>query len=414
MELALIIVFLLLSGFFSGSETAYLSFDNFMVEIWRKQKRSGYRIVQKYVEQPERYLSLTLVGTNVANISYSSIATIYLLNKGVATEAVFVILPLTVLLVGEIIPKVLFMQLANRVVLYISPLLVFFQVVMFPVIRISQWFGVQISRILGVEVEQKVHFFTVPDLDALVHEAEAIGVVDRQKRDLIHRTLALHQRRVFEIMTPRTEIVGVDAESEMSEARKLIIESGYSKLPVYEKDMDHVLGIISARDFFDIRAPLVDCVRPAKVVPESISLFALLREMRRESRDFALVVDEYGGTAGLVTLEDVLEELVGSIEDEYDREEKSFRQIVTGTILASGRAEVDQVNHELGYWIPSGDYTTVAGWILERLGRIPKTGDVEDIDDYTVKILRAGRNRIYAVLIRRESDSAGHETEKRT
>jgi putative hemolysin len=413
MKVLLIIVFLLLTGFFAGSETAFLTFDNFMVEIWRKRKKPGYKIVQRFMERPERYLAITLVGTNICNIAYSSIATIYLLDKGLSSGAILVLLPLLMLLVGEIIPKAIFLQLANRIVLMISRILVFFQVLLFPIIRIIQWGAVQISRLLGVKIQQESAFFTAPDLKVLIHEAEAIGVVDRKKRDLIQRILTLQETRVRDIMTPRTEIVAVEVGDELSEARRVITESGYSKLPVYEKDLDHILGLVSARNFFAVKKTLAKCVYPAKVVPESVSLFTLLREMRRERNDFALVVDEYGGTAGVVTMEDVLEELVGSIEDEYDREEKSFRQVIEGTILASGRAEVDDINGEMGEIIPEGDYVTVAGWILERLGRIPKTGEMCEIDHSSVKILRASRNRIDTVLIR-SLESERQESGKRT
>jgi putative hemolysin len=414
MELLIIIIFLLLTAFFSGSETAFLSFDNFMVEIWRKQKKTGHKTVQKFVQRPERYLSLTLVGTNISNIAYSSIATLYLLDRGFPNVAVFVILPLVMLLAGEIIPKAIFLQLANRLVITISPLLAFFEIVLFVPMRITQWIALWISKTIGIKIRQEVAFFTVPDLKSLIHEAEAIGLVDKAKRDLIQRILMLQERRVRDIMTPRTEIVAVDVNSEMFEIKKAITESGYSRLVVYEKDLDNVMGTIRAKDFLYATDDITKRIHHAKVVPESISLFTLLREMRKDHKDFALVVDEYGGTAGIITLEDVLEELVGNIEDEYDREEKPFRQIVPGTILASGRAEVDHINLELGEQIPTGDYATVAGWILDRLGRIPRTGDMELIDGYTVKILRASKNRIHSVLIRNENDSVVVEREKRT
>jgi len=419
MEVLLIIIFLLLTGFFAGSETAFLAFDNFMVEIWRKRKKSGYKIVQRFMERPERYITVTLVGTNVCNIAYSSIATVYLLDKGLldkglSSGAILVLLPLVMLLLGEVIPKAISLQLANRIVLTVSRLLALFEILLFPIIRTIQWCAIQISRLLGVKVQQESSFFTVPDLKALIHEVEAIGVVDRTKRDLIQKILTLQETRVRDIMTPRTEIVSVEVGEEVSDARRVITESGYSKLPVYEKDLDHVLGIVSARDFFALHKTLSMCTHPAKVVPESVSLFALLREMRRERNDFALVVDEYGGTAGVVTMEDILEELVGSIEDEYDREEKSFRQVIPGTILTSGRSEVDDINEEIGDLIPQGDYITVAGWILDRLGRIPKTGEMCEIDRCSVKILRAGKNRIHTVLIRMSLEPSTQETGKRT
>ena len=414
MELILIIIFLILSALFSGSETAFLSFDNFMVEIWRKKKKRGYGIVQKYIERPERYLSLTLVGTNICNIAYSSVATLYLLEKGFPEGAIFIILPLVILLIGEILPKAIFLQLANKMVLFLSPVLAFFEIVLLIPMRLTQWFALWMGKIIGIQIQKEASFFTIPDLKALIHEAEVIGVVDTTKRDLINRILALQERRVHDIMTPRTEIVAVDAQSGLSETRRIITESGFTRLLVYEKDLDHILGVIRAKDFLQPRENLTEWVRRAKVVPESVSLFTLLREMRKDQKDFALVVDEYGGTAGIVTLEDILEELVGDIEDEYDHEEKSFRQIVPGTILASGRAEVDDINSNIGEMIPTGDYTTVAGWILDRLGRIPRTGDQETIDGHIVKILRASKNRIHAILIRSEERSGNEESKKRT
>jgi CBS domain containing-hemolysin-like protein len=414
MKVLLIIIFLVMTGFFAGSETAFLSFDSYMVEVWRKHKKPGYKIVRRFMERPERYITVTLVGTNICNIAYSSIATIYLLDKGLSNGAVLVLLPFVMLVVGEIIPKALFLQMANRIVLRISQILAVFQVLLFPFIRVMQWFVVQISRMLGIKVQREASFFTVPDLKALIHEAEAIGVVDKGKRELIQRVLTLQETRVRDIMTPRTEIVAVEVGDEVSEVRRVISESGYSRLPVYEKDLDHVLGVIRAKDFFESTKTLAERYHLIRVVPESVSIFSLLREMRRGGNDFAMVVDEHGGTAGLVTLEDILEELVGSIEDEHDTEEKPFRQVVPGTILASGRAEIDEINEEMGDIIPRGDYVTVAGWVLERLGRIPRTGETEKIDHCTVKILRASKNRIYTLLIRIREEPASQETRKRT
>jgi len=414
MEVFLIILFLLLTGLFAGSETAFLSFDNFMAELWSRKKKRGSRIVQKFVQRPERYLSLTLVGTNISNIAYSSIATLYLLDRGIPNGAVYVILPFVMLLLGEILPKAIFLQLSNRIVLILSPILAFFEVVLYVPIRITQWIALWISSMFGAPTDSEVSRFTVPDLKALIQEAEAMGVVDKQKRDLIHRILKLQDRRVRDVMTPRTEIAAVEVRSDRSEVKRALVESGYSRLLVYDRDLDHVLGLIRANDLLDSEQDAARRIRRAKVVPESISLFTLLRELRKDHKDFALVVDEYGGTAGIITLEDVLEELVGSIEDEYDTEEKAFRQVVPGTILASGRAEVDHINQELGEGLPTGDYATVAGWILDRLGRIPRTGDMEVIDSYSVKILRASKSRIYTVLIRKSETRQDMERKKMT
>ena len=172
------------------------------------------------------------------------------------------------------------------------------------------------------------------------------------------------------------------------------------------------MGFIGAQDFFQTQDNLSEWVRPARVVPESVSLIRLLQEMRKDRTDMALVVDEYGGTAGLVSMEDILEELVGEIVDEYDREVTSFRKAGPGTILTTGRTEVDDINEELGDIIPTGEYTTVAGWVLDRLGRIPATGDEAEIDSYQVKILRADKNRIHALLVRFSEDSRRGENGK--
>ena len=207
-------------------------------------------------------------------------------------------------------------------------------------------------------------------------------------------------------MTPRTDIVGVDISSSIEEALHELIESGYSKLPVYEENLDNIKGLIIAKDMFKNPENLKSILRDIIFVPETKKTLEMLNELLDKSISIAVVVDEFGGTAGIITVEDIIEEMLGEIRDEYDDEDEVMKKLNETTYVFSGKVEVDRVNEEYEFGLPEGDYETIAGYIISELGRIPAKGEIVTIDKYTITVLRSNKTRVDLIKFIVDSDES--------
>ena len=250
-----------------------------------------------------------------------------------------------------------------------------------------------------MRAENVKFLFSKEDLEILVQESHKAGMVNKKESDIISKVLTLGEQRVYEAMRPRTEIVGVEINSTIEEAFALFIDSGYSKLPVYDDNLDNIKGIIYANDLFKSPEDIKSILREAVFVPETKKSLEMLNEFLNKQVSIATVIDEFGGTAGIVTMEDIFEEMFGEIKDEYDVEEDICRKISDNTYLISGKAEIDFINEKLGLNIPTGDYETIAGYITTQLGRIPAQGENVSIDGFSILILRASQIKIDAVRL---------------
>ena len=232
-----------------------------------------------------------------------------------------------------------------------------------------------------------------------MQESHKAGMVNKKESDIIGKVLNLGNQRVYEAMRPRTEIVGAEINSTIDEVFALFIDSGYSKLPVYDESLDNIKGIIYANDLFKSPEDVKSILREAIFVPETKKSLEMLNEFLNKQITIAIVIDEFGGTAGLVTIEDIFEEMFGEIKDEYDVEENICRKISENTYLISGKVEVDFINEKYDLNIPSGNYETIAGYITSEIGRIPVEGEVVSIDGYSISIVRANNIRIDVVRL---------------
>jgi len=225
--------------------------------------------------------------------------------------------------------------------------------------------------------------------------------LDVEETTLLSNVFAMASIKVRESMVPRTDIVAVEVGTSTKDLMDTFVASGHSKLPVYEENIDNIVGVAFAYDLFDDPASLQDMMRPATFVPESKLSKKLLQEFLQSKTSIAIVIDEYGGTAGLATTEDLLEELFGDIQDEFDDENLMLRVLDENTVLASGRIEVDELAEETSIVLPEGDYETVAGYLLDRLGTIPKTRDEFELDSFRIVVVQASANRVDLVRIQR-------------
>jgi len=424
MELLIILLLLLLSAFFSGSEIAFVAANRLRVEV--RARRSGFigRRVQTFIENPGTFLTTTLVGNNAALVIYSTLMAFYLdaplnafygdtiglgdasLQAAVLTTQTLVA-SIVVLLFGEILPKTLLHEVADHAVFILAlPLWLTYWLLLLPV-KLAGWTSGLFVRLLRAEVVP-ITQFPRRDFEILIEESRESGTLDldEDETEILSNVFDLYTMRVKESMTPRTDIVAVEENTSLEELRQICIESGYSKLPVYRENIDNIVGIAFAYDLFGKPASLQAMMRPAKFVPESKSAKDLLQEFLANKASIAIVIDEYGGTAGLVTREDLLEELFGDIQDEFDTDEAVMRQLDDNTYIVSGRAKIDELYEHFDVMLPEGDYETVAGYLLEHLGTIPALQEEYLLHGYRFIIVQATSNRIDLVRIIRTKQAA--------
>ena len=419
MAIAIIIAMLLLSAFFSGSEIAFVAANRLRVEVKARRRGIVGRHVIGFLESPAKSLTTALVGNNVALVVYSTLMALslkqplhdlYAQNTALSAPSleIFVLITQTVaaallvLFVGEILPKTLTRDVADRVVFVLALPLALTYRLLLPLVIVAGWTSQLLIRALRADAAPFSQF-PRRAFELIIEESRERGSLDldEEESEILSNVFDLHAKRVKESMTPRTDIIAVDEETSLEAFRQQCIESGCSRVPVYRDNIDAIVGVAFAYDLFNDPVSLKEMMRPAKFVPESKPSKDMLKEFRDTKSSIVIVIDEYGGTAGLITREDLLEELFGDIQDEFDSEDVVLRQVDDQTYVASGRAEIDEINERFGLGFPDGDYETVAGYLLERRGTIPEPQDECEFDGYRFIILQATANRIDMVRILR-------------
>ncbi|MDE2995147.1 MAG: hemolysin family protein [Bacteroidota bacterium] len=418
MELTLIVVSLFLSAFFSGSEIAFVAANRLRVEVFARRGGVVGRWVSGFLEQPATLLTTTLVGNNLALVIYSTLVALYLeaplqaffgsfidalgAVEVLALAVQTIIASVVVLLIGEIIPKSIMREIANRAVFWLAAPLRATYFLLLPLILISRWTASALMKAARIDSESFSDFIR-RDFELLIEESKRTGELDLDEEEstLVSNVFAMGTIKVKESMVPRTDIIALEETASLADARELFVSTGHSKIPIYRENIDNIVGVAFAYDLFDDPASLADMVRPATFVPETKLSKELLQEFLDTNTSIAIVIDEYGGTGGLVTAEDLLEEIFGDIRDEFDVEENMIRVLSDDAVIASGRMDVDELAEESSIQLPEGDFETVAGYLLERLGTIPKVRDEFELDGYRFVVLRATANRIDLVRISR-------------
>ena len=404
-DLLILIILLVFSAFFSASEIAFILSNKIKLEIKARKKNLAAQSALYFSQNPQNFFTTILIGINIATIAFASISAILLSTLFNLNElAILIISTLVLLFLGELIPKYLAREAADRFILFTSIPLRFVSFILYPFIKFFSWISTLLtqqapSNDIGIN-----SLFNRETIDSLVKESHEAGIVDRKESDIISKVLNLADQRVYEAMRPRTEIVGVEIIHTIDEALAIFIDSGYSKLPVYEESVDNIKGVIYSYDIFKAPENVQAITRKILFVPETKKSFEMLNEFLSNRISIAVVVDEFGGTAGLVTMEDIIEELFGEIRDEYDVEENICRKIAEKSFLISGKVEIDFINEKYNLKLPLGDYETIAGFISTSLGRIPIQGENVKIDHFNFLIARASNKNIEVVKLLVESD----------
>jgi len=399
-KLILLIILLVLSGFFSGSEMAYVVANKLKIELRARKKNFAALQAQFFVEHPQIFFSTILIGNNVVNISIASLSAVFLsVIFGWNEFTILLVSTIVILIFGEILPKYFARELADRAVFISAIPLRFIFYLLFPFVYLASRFSEKLTSVSSQKSDNIYHLFDREDVKGLVKESETVGMVDKKDSTLINRVFELGEQRVYEAMTPRIDIVGVEISKSIDELIATFIESGFSKIPVFDENLDNIKGIALAKDLFRMPQNIKDILREVSFIPETKKSFEVLNEFLDKKISIAIVVDEHGGTAGIVTMEDILEELFGEIKDEFDTEEDICKKMSDDTFLISGKIEIDYLNEKYELNIETGEYETLAGYILARLGRIPEQGETVKIDNFTIQVTRSSKQKIDTVKL---------------
>ena len=399
-ELLLLISLLLLSGFFSGSEMAYIVANKLKIEIKARKNNPAALSANYFTSHPQTFFSTILIGNNVVNVTLSSLSAVFLSYLfGLSEVSILIISTFLLLIIGELLPKYFAHERADSMFLLTALPVRFFSYLLFPFVKAASLFSNKLTQSAKLSADIEGHLFDKEDIKELVKESEEAGVVDKKESDIIGKVIELGEQRVYEAMTPRTDIVGVEINETIDSALSVFIESGFSKLPVYDENLDNIKGIILAKDIFKNPNTVNSIIREVSFIPETKKSFDMLNEFLDKKISISIVIDEFGGTAGIVTMEDILEELFGEIKDEFDVDEVICRRIALNTFIISGKAEIDYINEKYNLDIPAGDYETIAGYITTRMGKIPNQGDTVNIDNFTILIARASLQKIEVVKL---------------
>jgi putative hemolysin len=394
--LPLIGLLLLLEGFFSGSELALVSVDKVTVRAQRDSGGRSIRMLARFFEEPEQILTTTLIGTNVCVVSSTTVFGLMLaglLGEGAdgRTELLTVLCLSPLLLVfAELVPKSVYRRYSDRLAPLVIHPLTWLSYALFPIVGLVRGLTTTMLAMLGVQ-DRGMMAISRDELRLLLERGEG-EEIEVEERRMIRRIFDFPEVTAKEVMVPLIDIDALPETATLKEAADKFLETGHSRLPVFHERVDDITGVLHAMDVLaedKPDRPVCELAKPVSYVPPTQKVERLMDSLQRNRYGIAVVVDEYGGAEGMITVEDILEEIVGEIEDEHDEREQEILQRADGEFLVSARAEVDHLNEELDVEIPEGDYETVGGFLLEWFGRIPRRGDQARTERATLTVVSA-------------------------
>lgn len=412
-----IIIILLFSAFFSGMEIAFVSSNKLQVELDRNNMNMTSKILSIFYSHPNDYISALLVGNNIALVIYGILMadiinqTIFsspnfITNEGVKVLFQTILSTLIVLVTGEFLPKTLFKINPNQMLrTFAFPAFICY-IILYPIARFTSALSRVILFVMGLKVNKKAteNAFTKIDLDNFIQSSidsskDEDNITDEVK--IFQNALCFSNIKVRECMIPRTEIESIDINDSIESLKNHFIESGNSKIIVYKGDIDHIVGFIHSSEMFHNPTDWTSRIKEVPVVPETMQAQKLMKRFMQQKKSLAVVVDEFGGTSGLVTLEDLVEEIFGDIEDEHDNTTYTAQKIRENEYLISGRLEIEKVNELLGLNLPESDeYVTVSGLILHKYQSFPKLNEIIKFDNYEFKIIKNTATKIELVRLK--------------
>jgi len=425
-EITIVLLLILLNGFFSGSEAAFLAVRASRIKELAKRGSRSAKLVEKFKEHPEGFLStvqvgVTIVGTLAAVVSGAKIVSFLIPHikkfpleivshaaEPIAIAIVVIAISFLLLVFGELVPKYMALAQPGTIAMRAARPIMIFRWLTYPALKALTFTSSGIARILGVRrAASQAPAITDEELKLMTLEGSRNGTINQTEKRLVHAALGFTHIVSRHIMTPRTELSVIDIDWEPPKILHTIVEEGYSRYPVFRGDMDKIIGILYVKDVIKRLSvgkvfAYEDLLRKPYFVPDSMQIGALLAKFQSKRTHIAIVLDEFGGTAGLITLEDILEELVGEIRDEHDEESRDFVRRSEHEAIVSGQLSIEDFNDYFRAELPTDGAGTIGGLLTERLERIPRKDDVVTLGSVILRVLRADSRRVVAVDASRE------------
>ncbi len=402
----LLMVCLFLSAIFSASETALMTLSKIRVKQMVENKEKGADIIDKLVNNPSKLLSAILIGNNVVNIGASALLTSLAIDYygssgvGIATG----VMTLLILIFGEITPKSLAAQNSEKVSLRLSKFIYIIIIVLSPIILVLTHITNFLVKLMGGDVNKNQPFITQEELKAIVNVSHKEGVLEGEEKEMIYNVFDFSDSQAKDVMIPRTDMVAIDINLPYEDIINIFKQEQYSRIPVYEDTIDNIVGILYVKDLLFLENNkdeflLNKYIREPHFTYEFKSTKELFEEMRTDRIHMVIVLDEYGGTEGIVTIEDLIEEIVGDIEDEYDKEIHEIEVIKEDEYLVYGSVKIEDVNELIGTNIESEDFDSIGGFIIGVLGKFPESGEIIEYDDIKFIVENIKKNKIEKIRI---------------
>ena len=422
-DILVILLLILVNGFFVGAEIAFVSVRRTRLDELAESGDRRAKRAQRLMRDPGRFLAVIQVAITFLGALASAVAAVSIVTfvaeplRGVSFLAdqadtialllvTFVVSVVSIVL-GELIPKGLALANPDRIALAVSGPITLFAKIVSPLVAVLVALTKLISRPFGIDPTRTPEL-SAAEIRLIVEQGSQQGVLEAEEEQMISAVMSLSDSKLHEVMVPRIDIVAIDQEASFDDAVTLVLTEGHSRTPLYKESVDHIVGILYAKDLLRIiaaggpRPRLRDIMRPALFVPESQSVDDLLHELQRRRVHMAIVLDEYGGTAGLVTIEDLLEEIVGEIQDEFDEEEPMKVLVRDGEAILDGRADIDQLGELVNPALELEDdeeYDTVGGFVYHRIGRVPVVGDTVPVDPFKITVIKVTGRRVGKVRV---------------
>ena len=409
-------VCILLSAYFAAAEIAFMSLQRFKLEAMIQNNIQGARLVAWLKDHPERFLSTVLLGNNLVNIAAASLGTaiaVGLLGEKTGILVSTAIVTIIVLIFGDAIPKTSASRHAEKISFAVAPSIRVISWVLTPFVIILSWITIGFGKIFGAKPVGG-SLVSEEEIRTMISAGQREGVVEEAEAEMLHKVFEFGDRPAREIMVPRTEVIWVEKGTKVEDFFQTYIEHPYTRYPVFEERPDHVVGVLASKDMLmtlakgtcDTQKTIDDIIRPAYFAPESKRINELLTEMRDKNYHMCIVIDEYGGTAGIITLTQLVEEIIGDVRDELSVLDREFEIINDTTFQIGGSMRIEDVNAEINLGFPEGDYETVAGFILKLLGHIPRTGEQIKFKDLKLEITHMDDLKIEEILVTKEKHAA--------
>ena len=422
-DILIILLLILINGFFVGAEIAFVSVRRTRLDELAEAGDRRAKRAQKLMRDPGRFLAVIQVAITFLGALASAVAAVSIVTvvaeplRGIALTAdqadtialllVTFIVSVVSIVLGELIPKGFALANPDRIALTVSGPITLFAKIVSPLVAVLVLLTKIISKPFGIDPTRTPEL-SAAEIRLIVEQGSQQGVLEAEEEQMISAVMSLSDSKLHEVMVPRIDIAAIDQEASFDDAVTLVLTEGHSRTPLYKESVDHIVGILYAKDLLRIiaaggpRPRLRDIMRPALFVPESQAVDDLLNELQRRRVHMAIVLDEYGGTAGLVTIEDLLEEIVGEIQDEFDEEEPMKVIVRDGEAILDGRADIDEMGELVDSALELEDdeeYDTVGGFVYHRIGRVPVVGDTVAVDPFKITVIKVIGRRVGKVRV---------------